>query len=237
MAWTAQEQAHACSNELEADEVVYLGPGLPYWVREHLAGRAVIAIDSSGVVGVGPAPRGRTRSVLPAGDGELVTVTPGGAAVGPLRAAAMLRRGWIDVGVIEVGQVDAAGAMTARNDEPAAGELREIARGAGRLIACINHRPADGGSGLQQGLSSPEPGFGPATVALVVSELGVFRPTGSRFELLELASGVDLDDLIQGTPAEIVDRRVAVAEGSGRLPDDDDEAEDDLLASAAPPPD
>ncbi len=236
MSWTTLDLAGACADEIDAYEVVYLGPGLPYLMREHLAGRAVIGIDCSGLVGVGPAPRGRARSLLPAGDGEMVTVMPGGAVVGPLRAAALLRRGWVDVGVIEAGQVDAAGSMAPCDDETAMGELREIVRGAGRLIACMRHQLPDGSSALQRRLTSVEPGFGPSAIALVVTELGIFRPAGNQFQLLKAPPSLQLSDLERCTDAEIADSRGAATDAADEESGDASlDNEDDLLASAAPP--
>lgn len=239
MAWSAHDVAGACAGELEAHDVVYLGAGLPRLLREHVAGRAVIAVDGGGLVGIGPSPRGRDRGLQPAEGGESVTVISGGAIVGPVRVAAMLRRGWIDVGVIEAGQVDAAGALALPGEETSLGHLREIAYGVGRLIACLQHRMPDGRSALRDRLEQDEIALGSANVALVVTDLGIFRPAENGFELLKSAPAVDLAELESCTGAPLIDRRpghsdVTDSETSAAPEQDDD---DDLLASAAPPPD
>lgn len=238
MAWSEHEVASACAGELETHDVVYLGAGLPGRLREHLAGRAIIAIDGSGLVGLGPAPRGRDRGLQPADGGEPVTVVAGGSMVGPVRAAAMLRRGWIDVGVVEAGQVDAAGALAPADDESAPGHLREVAHGVGRLIACLPHQSPEGGPALRRELAPDESVIGRGTCALVVTELGVFRPTGDGFELLKSAPSVELAEIESCTDAPVKDGRARRTESEEREPSaEPDEEDDDLLASAAPPAD
>ena len=237
MAWSAHDVAEALAAELETNDVVYLGPGLPRLVREHLAGRAVIAVDASGLVGLGPAPRGRERGLQPAAGGEPVTVIAGGAMVGPVRAAAMLRRGWIDVGVVEASQIDAAGDLAPSDDESAPGHLQEIVYGVDRLIACLQHQMPDGSPALSQKLAPDERNLSQANCALVVTELGVFRPTGDGFELLKSASSVDLDELASHTGAPVSDKRDRRTGSHDPQPSDEPDEEDDLLASATPPPD
>ncbi|MDE2936134.1 MAG: hypothetical protein OXP37_04770 [Chloroflexota bacterium] len=237
MAWSAHDIAKALADELETNDVVYLDAGLPRLVGEHLAGRAVIAVDRSGLIGLGPAPRGRERGLQPADGGETVTVISGGAMAGPVRAAAMLRRGWIDVGVVEASQVDAAGDLAPSDDESAPGHLREIVYGVGRLIACLQHQLPDGSPALSQKLTPDERNLSPANCALVVTELGVFRPTGDGFELLKSASSVDLDELASRTGAPVSDQRDRRSGSHDPQPSDDPEDGDDLLASATPLPD
>ena len=238
MAWSAQEIASACAAEIEPNDVAYLGAGLPRLVREHLAGRAVIAVDGNGLVGLGPAPRGRERGLPPADGGEPVTLIAGGAMVGPVRAAAMLRRGWIDVGVVEAGQVDAAGDLTPSEDEPSPGHLREIVYGVHQLIAFLQHQLPDGSPALSRKLAGNGRTLSQAKCALVVTELGLFRPTGDGFELLKSAPSVDLGELESRTGAPVVDGRGKKAGPKDRQPPAaPEEEDDDLLASAAPSPD
>lgn len=238
MAWSAQEIASACAAEIEPNDVAYLGAGLPRLVREHLAGRAVIAVDGNGLVGLGPAPRGRERGLPPADGGEPVTLIAGGAMVGPVRAAAMLRRGWIDVGVVEAGQVDAAGDLTPSEDEPSPGHLREIVYGVHQLIAFLQHQLPDGSSALSRKLAGNGRTLSQAKCALVVTELGLFRPTGDGFELLKSAPSVDLGELESRTGAPVVDGRGKKPGPKDRQPPAaPEEEDDDLLASAAPSPD
>ena len=235
MTWSAGEVARACAAELAANEVVFLGPGLPHQIREHLSGSGVIAIDASGLVGVGPAPRGREKSIHPAADDELVTLIAGGAIVSPIRAAAMLRRGWIDVGVVEAGQADATGSLASMPGEPSSGQLREILLGAGRLIACLRHQLPDGSPALLRQLPADDAILERASVDLVITDLGTFRPTGERFQLLKSAPGLDLADLQDRTEAPIEDcRHVARVETDKESPEDPSAEDDDLLASAAP---
>lgn len=238
MAWSAHDVAKALAAELETNDIVYLGTGLPRLVREHLAGRAVIAVDGNGLVGLGPAPRGPERGLLPADGGEAVTVIAGGAMVGPVRAAAMLRRGWIDVGVIEASQIDAAGDLALSAGESAPGHMREIVFGVGRLIACLQHQLPDGSPALSHRFTPDERTIARAKCALAVTELGVFRPTGDGFELLKSASSVDLAELEIRTGAPLIDSRARRAESNDQQsPAEPEEEDDDLLASATPPPD
>lgn len=238
MAWSVHDVAKACAAELETNDLVYLGAGLPRLVREHLAGRAVIAVDGSGLVGLGPVPRGRDRGLQPAEGGEPVTLIAGGATVGPLRAAALLRRGWIDVGVVEASQIDATGDLAPSADESAPGHLREIVHGASRLIACLQHQLPDGSPALSLKIAPGEDTLSRANCALAVTELGVFRPTGNGFELLKSASSVDLAELERRTGAPVIDRRTGQPEDRDRSPPPEpDEEDEDLLASATAPPD
>ena len=236
MTWSPGEVALACTAEFETGDVVYLGTGIPRLVREHLSGRGVIAIDASGLVGLGPMPRGRERGLQPAEGGEPVTLIPGGAMVGPLRSAAILRRGWIDVGVVTAGQVDAAGDLTPSAGESAPGQLREIIFGVGRLIACLQHQLPDGRPALIEKQAPDDGELFAANCALVVTELGVFRPTGDGFELLKAAPSLGFAELASRTGAPLIDRRGARSgDGEPQQSDAAEEPDEDLLASAPPP--
>ena len=211
MTWSPTEIAQQAAAELEHHDVVIVGAGLPEMIRNQLAEKAVVVLDENGIVGAGPDRRGRGRGTQPNAKGERVAVIAGGSLQGPLEAAALLRRGWVDVGVLEVGSVSANG--QAQPPGPSAGQahapglLPEIAFGAGRLIALAHHAQPGGQPALLGPLPESAKGFNFRPIKLLITQLGVFRPAGNAFEILALAPGVSVSEASSQSAADLIDAR------------------------------
>lgn len=209
--WSPTEIAQQAAAELEHHDVVIVGAGLPEMIRNCLAEKAVVVLDENGIVGAGPDRRGRGRGIQPNAEGEPVTVIAGGALQGPLEAAALLRRGWVDVGVLEVGSVSADGQAQLPGSRAgpahAPGLVPEIAFGAGRLIALAHHAQSGGQPALLGPLPENAKGFNFRPIELLITQLGVFRPAGKAFEILALAPGVSVSEASSQSAADLIDAR------------------------------
>ncbi len=77
------------------------------------------------------------------------------------------------------------------------GGAMDLVNGAGRVIVLMDHVAKSGAAKL---VSSCElPLTGKAVVSRVITDLGVFDVTGDGFLVVELAPGVDYDDVVAKT--------------------------------------
>ena len=88
------------------------------------------------------------------------------------------------------------------------GGAMDLVSGAGRVIVLMDHVSKSGAAKLVS--SCDLPATGRAVVSRVITDLGVFDVTGEGFRVIELAPGVDYDDVVAATGAPLTDGRVAV---------------------------
>jgi len=73
------------------------------------------------------------------------------------------------------------------------GGAMDLVNGSKQVIIMMNHFSKDGVAKLLKKCVLPL--TGKEVVDIVVTEMGVFKPTGTSFKVLKLASGVTLADL------------------------------------------
>ena len=207
-AGTVVTKAHRLSRDLMAARVaaefqdgwiVNHGVGMPTLCSDFiLEGRRVIFHSENGLVGYGG------HAAADAIDPHIVnacvqpvTLLPFASTMHHADAFAIIRRGLLDVGVLGAYEVAANGDFanwkTAGRKGGGIGGAMDIAACARRIIVMLEHTTREGAPRLLPACTLPVTGRG--VVTLAVTDLGVFRPLGEAFELLEIAPGY--------TPAEV----------------------------------
>jgi len=216
MPWTRDQIAARAAAELTVGQVVNLGIGIPTLVTNHLeSDRGVTLHSENGLLGMGPFPYDDEvdAQVINAGK-QTVTVMPGGATFDSALSFAMIRGGHVDVailGAMEVSQDgDLANWMIPGKKVAGMGGAMDLATGARRVIALMNHRSRKGVSKLVEACSLPLTSVG--CVNLVITDLAVLavepvRAGGVGFRLVECAPAVTPEQVVEATAAPIVLRR------------------------------
>ncbi len=200
------EMAARVAQDIPEGWYVNLGIGIPTMVADQVpAGREVIFHSENGVLGMGPAPAVADRDpwLINAGK-QHVTLVPGGAYVHHADSFAMIRGGHLDLCVLGAFEVaengDIANWATSENDRsPAVGGAMDLAVGAKRLWAVMEHTTKDGRPRLVRRCAYPL--TAPGAVSRVYTNLAVLDVTPEGFRVMELAPGVTLEGLQAKTEA------------------------------------
>jgi 3-oxoacid CoA-transferase subunit B len=88
------------------------------------------------------------------------------------------------------------------------GGAMDLVSGAGRVIVLMDHVTKSGAAKLVTSCDLPLTGR--AVVSRVITELGVLDVTGDGFRVVELAPGVDYDDVVAKTGGSVTDGRESV---------------------------
>ena len=143
---------------------------------------AVVAIDAglpSAVPGATPPERG---AWFLHGNGML-----NGLPLAMSDAAAIARGGYVDLAIVNAGQVDAAGRFAAATD--GLGGSFDFAAGAARVIAMLPHTDDGGAPNIVSSLTRPAAG----RVGVIVTDAAVIEVAGDGLTLTELGPGWTAD--------------------------------------------
>jgi 3-oxoacid CoA-transferase subunit B len=209
MAWTRDEMAARAAQELRDGMYVNLGIGIPTLVANHIpAGIEVTLQSENGMLGMGPFPfEGEEDADLINAGKQTITELPKTSYFSSADSFAMIRGGHIDLsilGAMEVSQSgDLANWMVPGKIVKGMGGAMDLVAGVKRVVVVMEHQ-AGGKCKLVKQCSLPL--TGQRVVDLIVTDLGVFRATrtGSpRLKVLELATGISLDEVRARTDAEL----------------------------------
>ena len=196
------------AQDLEEGWYVNLGIGLPTLVADHVPpGREVLFQSENGILGMGPAPApGTADPWLINASKKHITLRPGGSFVHQADSFAMIRGGHLDLCVLGAFQVapngDIANWSTGGNDmAPAVGGAMDLAAGAKRVWAILEHTTKDGRPRIKRSCAYPL--TAPGAVSRVYTSLAVLEPVGDAFRVVDLAPGVTLDALQACTEAPL----------------------------------
>lgn len=199
MAWTNIEMADEVILFFKPHSSVNLGIGMPTAIAERIPHELNIMIHSeNGVLGVSGRPKKDSVSptLINAGK-ETIAVKKGASYFDSSMSFGMIRGGHIDYCVLGGMEVDAArnlaNWMVPGKKVTGMGGAMDLVNGSKQVIIMMNHFSKDGVAKLLPLCQLPFTGLN--VVDLVVTELGVFRPTGKKFDVLKLAPGVALYDL------------------------------------------
>lgn len=187
--------------------VVNLGIGLPTKVADVLAPDAPVWLQSeNGILGMGPFPLdGEEDAQLINAGKETVTLRSGAALFDSALSFAMIRGGHVDLavlGALQVGeQGDLANWAVPGGRVMGVGGAMDLAAGAKRVVVLTRHVAKGGAPKLVRQVSYPLTAA--RVVHRVVTNLGVFDPTGEGFAVVELAAGVSLDEARAATGARV----------------------------------
>jgi len=208
MALNRELMAARVASEFQDGWIVNLGIGMPTMCSDYVpSDRAIILHSENGVIGYG---RNATdeeagfytvnASVSP------VLLQPFAAIVHHADSFAIIRSGMLDVGVMGAYEVAANGDFAnwklAGKKGGGIGGAMDIAACAKRIYTILEHTTREGAPRLLARCTLPI--TAPGVVKLVITDLGVFEPTGEAFRVVELAPGFTVDDVQVKTGAPLV---------------------------------
>lgn len=199
MAWTNEQMADEVIQFFTPHSSVNLGIGMPTIIAERMPRDLNIMIHSeNGVLGVSGRPKKDSVSptLINAGK-ETVAIGAGASFFDSSLSFGMIRGGHIDYCVLGGMEVDSerslANWMIPGKKVTGMGGAMDLVNGSKQVIIMMNHFSKDGVAKLLKKCVLPL--TGKEVVDIVVTEMGVFKPTGTSFKVLKLADGVTLADL------------------------------------------
>src|SRR5215472_10438165 len=205
---TRAEMAARLARDIPEGWYVNLGIGAPLQVADYVPPeREVIFHSENGVLGMGPAPApdAINRWLINAGK-QYVTLREGGAYMHHADSFALIRGGHLDLCVLGAFQVAENGdianwSMSDNDSAPAVGGAMDLAAGARRLWAIMEHQTKSGDSRLVRRCSYLLTAIG--AVTRVYTNLAVLDITTDGFVVRDMVPGLTLDELQQVTDAPL----------------------------------
>ncbi|HEX2215725.1 MAG TPA: 3-oxoacid CoA-transferase subunit B [Xanthobacteraceae bacterium] len=206
--WDRNQMAARVARDVPEGWYVNLGIGMPTLVANYVPlEREVVIHSENGILGMGPAPKPDEVNpwLINAGK-QLVTLRPGGSYSHHADSFAMIRGGHIDLCVLGAFQVaengDLANWSTSENDTaPAVGGAMDLAAGAKRLWALMEHTTKSGEAKLVRKCSYPL--TAPGVVKRVYTNLAVIDVTPDGFVVIDMVPGMKLERLQEITDAPL----------------------------------
>lgn len=199
MAWTNAEMADEVILFFKPHSSVNLGIGMPTAIAERIPQDLNIMIHSeNGVLGVSGRPKKNAVSptLINAGK-ETIAIKKGASYFDSSMSFGMIRGGHIDYCVLGAMEVDVArnlaNWMVPGKKVTGMGGAMDLVNGSKQVIIMMNHFSKDGIAKLLPLCLLPFTGLD--VVDIVVTELGVFKPNGYKFEILKLAEGITPEKL------------------------------------------
>jgi 3-oxoacid CoA-transferase subunit B len=193
MPYSTEDMARRAAREIPEGSIVNLGIGLPTQVADYLPEGHAWLHSENGLLGTGPFPYegDEDPNLINAGK-QTVTVLPGGSSFDSAASFGMIRGGHVDLAIMGAMQVSAGGDLAnwavPGGKVMGIGGAMDLASGCRRLIVMMQHVTKKGEHKLVQRCDYPLTAT--RVVSLVITELGVFEPTGSGFKIIELAPGI-----------------------------------------------
>jgi len=199
MSWNNQEMCDEVIALFKDGATVNLGIGMPTEIAERIPASKQIWIHAeNGVLGVEGRPTKKTVSptLINAGK-ETVSIKKGASFFDSSLSFGMIRGGHVDYCVLGGMEVDCEGSlanwMVPGKKLTGMGGAMDLVNGAKAVFVMMNHFSKDGAVKLVPKCTLPLTGL--KVVNLVVTEMGIFKPVGSKFEIVKLAPEVKEADL------------------------------------------
>ena len=202
-----QQMADCAAHTFQDGWIVNLGVGIPTLCSNtDIGDRDIIYHSENGVIGYGPvAAEGAEDLNLVNAGGQNVTLRPGAAVVHHADLFGVIRGGRIDATVMGAYQVacngDFANWKLKGQKGGGIGGAMDLAACARRVFIILEHVTRDGSPRLVQQCDLPVTARG--VVTLVVTNYGLFEPTGAGFRLREIAPGMTVDEVRAATGAPL----------------------------------
>ena len=210
--WSRDEMAAKVARDIPEGSVVNLGIGMPTLVGAHFTrDREVLLHSENGLLGMGPPAKPGEEDVdLINASRQPVTLLPGGSYFHHADSFAMIRGGHVDICVLGAFQVSVAGDLAnwhtgAPDAIPAVGGAMDLAVGAKRVYAMMEHLTKGGESKIVGRLSYPVTGL--ACVDRIYTDLAVVDVAPQGLVVREIVPGLALDELARLTGVALKDGR------------------------------
>ncbi len=198
--------AKRVAKELHNGDVVNLGIGIPTMVSNYIPqGITVYFQSENGIIGMGPeATLENYHPDLTNASGKHVTALPGAVCFDSSVSFGIIRGGHLDITVLGGLQVDEMGHlanwMIPGKMVPGMGGAMDLVTGAKRVIIAMTHT-AKGRAKIVKKCTLPITST--RRVDLIVTDMAVIRPTDDGLVLEEVAPGVDVEEVLKFTDAEL----------------------------------
>ena len=207
MAWTRNEMAARAAKELRDGFYVNLGIGIPTLVANMIPDGMTVTLQSeNGMLGMGPFPiEGEEDADLINAGKQTITDLPQSSYFSSADSFAMIRGGHINLSILGGMQVaengDLANWMVPGKMIKGMGGAMDLVAGVKRVVVVMDHCEKGGASKFKHSCSLPLTGKG--VVDLLITDLGVFEidRKGGGVRLIELATGVSLEEIQAKTEA------------------------------------
>lgn len=207
MTWSIEQMADEIIHFFTPYSSVNLGIGMPMIIAERINENLNIMIHSeNGVLGVKGRPtKDKVSPTLINAGKETINIKKGASFFDSSLSFGMIRGGHIDYCVLGGMEVDTkrnlANWMVPGKKITGMGGAMDLVNGSKMVIIMMNHFSKDQSPKLLAECVLPL--TGKDVVDLVVTEYGIFKPTGQKFKLIKLANNVELKDLKIDTILEV----------------------------------
>ena len=207
MSWSKEQMVLRAAAEVRPGQIVNLGIGMPTEVANYISPELEVMLQSeNGLLGMGPFPFDDEVDPLLVNAGkQTVTALPGASTFDSALSFAMIRGGHVDLAVLGGLQVamngDLANWTVPGKLIAGMGGAMDLAAGARRLVVLQSHASKDGQPKLVAALTLPLTAL--ACVDRVITELGVFDPSGDHFRCVERAPEITEETVRRLTGAPV----------------------------------
>lgn len=197
--------AKRVAKELKDGSLVNLGIGLPTLVANHVPEGINVTFQSeNGFIGLGSA-EGAEGSLIVNAGGKPVTILKGGAFFDSATSFGIIRGGHVDLTVLGALETDQEGNIASYlipgKMVPGMGGAMDLVVGARKVIVAMQHTNK-GKVKLLKRCSLPLTAKN--QVDLIVTEMGVFEPTGEGFKVIELNEAFTFEEVQSVTEGRLI---------------------------------
>ena len=197
--------ARRVAMELEDQDLVNLGIGLPTMVANYIEDIEVYLQSENGLIGLGPTPSPEEADYdLTNAGGQAVTLKEGGMYFDSLMSFSIIRGGHVDKTILGSLQVDEKGNLAnwiiPGKMVPGMGGAMDLVTGAKKVIIAMTHTNK-GKPKILKTCTLPLTAKG--QVDLIVTEMGVIEVWEDGLHLIEYNAPYTIQDVVNATEANL----------------------------------